>query len=534
MEANLEIKENQNEYHAANTFPQVKQENVVPQENLYHTQNIFDKQELFETKILSQDQNEVNNNAQNSQVKSEEVKETSYTFDGMDNIFSNMNQSSSLKGTNLDLYIKNSQNSQNIETSNNKISFGEVKPENSNSNNIQNTFEGPETNYTFDANIFKTNENTAPEVDYKFDADIFQKNPDVGYNDNENIYISSENNNDNNLNINEYNYNLGENQNLISTEENNINLQNDYNTDYINNNNENINYSETLPMEYLPEKVDTTNNNDNINLEMNFDVDINKLTFGQQVLEPLLENNNQPDFIESQNIYQHYITEEPKIENEINNQNFDNILTSNQNEDLMNINDNNIINNDNIIDNNINNDNIIDNNINNTNEPKLSAFDGIQEAKTLLIPNNELNDINNNINSEQIEKEEKEEKKEVEPIPEINKEEYHEEEINTNLNNNEENKNEIQLNTNNTDNIEQDNNLVNSKKESLPEENKKEENKLVDISDEIKEIKDMPESPYEQRDVIFNKNNIKVIKIEDDETHFCSDLFSPLFKKIFG
>jgi len=56
----------------------------------------------------------------------------------------------------------------------------------------------------------------------------------------------------------------------------------------------------------------------------------------------------------------------------------------------------------------------------------------------------------------------------------------------------------------------------------------------VDISDEIKEIKDMPESPYEQRDVIFNKNNIKVIKIEDDETHFCSDLFSPLFKKIFG
>ena len=48
------------------------------------------------------------------------------------------------------------------------------------------------------------------------------------------------------------------------------------------------------------------------------------------------------------------------------------------------------------------------------NEPKLSAFDGIQEAKTLLIPNNELNDINNdmnnNINNEQIEKEEEKEK----------------------------------------------------------------------------------------------------------------------------
>ena len=534
MEANLEIKENQEEYHVANTFPQIKQENVVPQENLYHTQNIFDKQELFETKILSNDQNQVNNNTQNSQIKQEEVKETSYTFDGMDNIFSNSNQSSSLKNTNLDLYIKNSQN---IQTSNNKILFGEIKAENINSNNFQNTFEGPETNYTFDANIFKTNENTAQEVDYKFDADIFQKNPEIDYNDNANIYVNSENNNDNNLNINDYNYNLGENQNLISTElnqnitsteENNLNLQNNYNTDYINTNSDNINYSETLPMEYLPEKVDQTNNNDNINLETNFDVDINKLTFGQQVLEPLLENNNLPDLVESQNTYQNYFTEEPKIENEINNQNFDNILTSNQNEVLMNINDNNV-----------NNDNII----NNTSQQKLSPFEGIQEAKTLILPNNESNDFNNNIdinndinniiNNEQIEKE-KEEKKEVEPIHEINKEEYHEEEINTNLNNNEENKNEIQLNNNNLDNIEQENKLENSKKENLPEEIKKEENKLVDISDEIKEIKDMPESPYEQRDVIFNKNNIKVIKIEDDETHFCSDLFSPLFKKIFG
>ena len=507
MDANFEIKENQDDNNVANTFPQINPKNVVEQENLYHTQNIFDKQELFETKIINQEPNEINNNPQNSQIKKEEARETSYTFDGMDNIFSNMNQSSSLKNTNLDLYIKNSQKDQNMETTtNNQISFGEIKAEN------QNNFEGPETNYTFDANIFKNNENTGPEVDYKFDADIFQKDQNI-QDDNANIYISSEDNNNNNLNVNDYNYNLGENQNIISTEENNLNIQNDYDNNYINtmNNNENINYSETLPIQYLPEKIDGTNNNDNINIETNYDIDINKLTFGQQVLEPLLENNNQTDYIESQNIYQNYLTQEPKIENEINNQNFDNIITSNQNEVMNNININ---------------DNI---NINNMSEQKPSVFEGIQESKTILLQNDESNNIN--MNNDQIEKEKE---KEVEPIPETNNEEYHEEEINTNLNNNEENKNEIQLNNNNSDNIEQDNNLENSKKENLPEENKKEENKLVDISDEIKEIKDMPENPYEQREVIFNKNNIKVIKIEDDETHFCSDLFSPLFKKIFG
>ena len=44
----------------------------------------------------------------------------------------------------------------------------------------------------------------------------------------------------------------------------------------------------------------------------------------------------------------------------------------------------------------------------------------------------------------------------------------------------------------------------------------------------------MPEKPFEQRDYIFNKKNIKVIKIEDEETRFCSDLLTPFFKKLFG
>ena len=63
--------------------------------------------------------------------------------------------------------------------------------------------------------------------------------------------------------------------------------------------------------------------------------------------------------------------------------------------------------------------------------------------------------------------------------------------------------------------------------------NKNDEN-ILNISNQIKEIKEMPEKPFEQRDYIFNKKNIKVIKIEDEETRFCSDLLTPLFKKLFG
>ena len=54
------------------------------------------------------------------------------------------------------------------------------------------------------------------------------------------------------------------------------------------------------------------------------------------------------------------------------------------------------------------------------------------------------------------------------------------------------------------------------------------------ISNEIKEIKGMPDEPFAQRDYIFNKKNIRVIKIEEEETQFCPDIFSPFMKKIFG
>jgi hypothetical protein len=115
----------------------------------------------------------------------------------------------------------------------------------------------------------------------------------------------------------------------------------------------------------------------------------------------------------------------------------------------------------------------------------------------------------------------------LDTVPEIKTEEKKEEEINTNIlaieDSKKKNENEIKLTNNISDNVEQ----------SAKIEEKKEENKLVDISNEIKEIKEMPEKPFEQRDVIFNKNNIKVIKIEDDETTFCSGLFAPLFKKLF-
>ena len=134
-----------------------------------------------------------------------------------------------------------------------------------------------------------------------------------------------------------------------------------------------------------------------------------------------------------------------------------------------------------------------------------SPFATLKENKTVLIESEpKIENDNNNKPEEKLE-----------PFPVEKKDD----EVNNN-----QNINDIQLTNNNIDNIEEPPKI----------EEKKEENKLVDISDEIKEIKEMPEKPFEQRDVLFNKNNIKVIKIEDDETTFCSGLFAPLFKKLFG
>ena len=153
---------------------------------------------------------------------------------------------------------------------------------------------------------------------------------------------------------------------------------------------------------------------------------------------------------------------------------------------------------------------------------KDSLFPNIQESKTFILKDENLKE-NDNQNQEQ------KKENELDTVPEVKISEKKTEEINTIILPNDDNQNkdgnEIQLTNNITDNVDDS---------AKVEEKKVEENKLVDISDEIKEIKEMPEKPFEQRDVIFNKNNIKVIKIEDDETQFCTGLLTPLFKKIFG
>lgn len=233
------------------------------------------------------------------------------------------------------------------------------------------------------------------------------------------------------------------------------------------------------------------NNNFNFEGNNNFNADLlNAYTFGElgQNAQPTLENP-QTNFTENQNVYHEHNSEQPKIENEQTNLNTNNIIgnENKENENLL---------------------STINNDIN-----IKSPFEAIKENKTLLLENKPT--IENNNNGEE----------KLESFPGIkNENEKKEEEINTNIlpneNNQNQNKNDIQLNNNILNNIE--------------EPPKVEENKLVDISDEIKEIKEMPEKPFEQRDVIFNKNNIKVIKIEDDETTFCTGILSPLFKKIFG
>ena len=253
-----------------------------------------------------------------------------------------------------------------------------------------------------------------------------------------------------------------------------------------------INNNYTSPEQNYSDNANVFGNN-NFNFEgnNNFNVDLlNAYTFGEsgQNAQPTLENPL-TEFTENQNVYHENNSEQPKIENEQTNLNTNNIIgnESKENENLL---------------------STINNDIN-----IKSPFEAIKENKTLLLENKPT--IENNNNGEE----------KLESFPGIkNENEKKEEEINTNIlpneNNQNQNKNDIQLNNNILNNIE--------------EPPKVEENKLVDISDEIKEIKEMPEKPFEQRDVIFNKNNIKVIKIEDDETTFCTGILSPLFKKIFG
>ena len=82
-----------------------------------------------------------------------------------------------------------------------------------------------------------------------------------------------------------------------------------------------------------------------------------------------------------------------------------------------------------------------------------------------------------------------------------------------------------------------ENNKVDNNSEEIQiDDNKKEkkEDNKSNISNQIQEIKPPKGRAFEERDNIFNKNNIKVIKIEEEETQFCTNIFSTLIKKLFG
>ena len=343
----------------------------------------------------------------------------------------------------------------------------------------RNQFEVPKTenlntNLNTDNLIPNTNTNLpGAEEKYTFDGNIFDLN--------NNMNPSTEINYTDNANIfNNNNFNMDVNNNMFSNQTNqDNNFNNNFNVNF-------TDFNDIINTDYA-NTIYRNNNNNNNNQNSNVHL-LNVLTFGEQDknVQPIIENP-QAEFTENQNVYHEYNNEQPKIENE-----------------QINLNDNN--NNNNIIEkgneqkdkenfvNSLNNDNHIE-----------SPFATLKENKTVLVESEpKIENDNNNKPEEKLE-----------PFPAEKKDD----EVNNN-----QNINDIQLTNNNSDNIEEPPKI----------EEKKEENKLVDISDEIKEIKEMPEKPFEQRDVIFNKNNIKVIKIEDDETTFCSGLFAPLFKKLFG
>ena len=448
----------------------------------------------------------------NSDNKKNDIQlEQPYTFNNLNlnNIDSNINYNIENNVQNEVPYIDNNLEVNNIYTNLNIDSLNSgIKQE----NNIQN-IPNAETDYTFDANIFK-NSNYLAENDYSYDGDIFN---------------NIDNNTNNNLNINEYNYDYNfennNNNNLIQIESNdNQNIIGDNN--YITNINpeENVQFSNMLVQQYLPstiENLDTNivkNTNTNINTndinyqtntDLNYDININKFSFGELLPRENVVNqeNKELHFTESQDIYNENIpkVEEPKKEivndtikltkTEINNLLLEPNFISNKPPE----NGNEIIN----IDKKENKENL------DANNNKLLVQ--LEESKTVY-----FNNLDNG-----TEQKPKEEEKNIGPISEV-KEEIE----NNNININE--KNQVNNSINNK------NNEKNKEDIKIETDNKLNQENNLDISNQIKEIKEMPEKPFEQRDYIFNKKNIKVIKIEDEETRFCSDLLTPFFKKLFG
>ena len=242
---------------------------------------------------------------------------------------------------------------------------------------------------------------------------------------------------------------------------------------------------------YPQQNLEEINTNDynNINYEannVNYDINNNQVTTEENNIQSK-EENIEAQFSDIQNVYNEnniINNEEPKKEEDNQNENINILNYPGNNADLEtknigskymdNENDNDII--------------------------KGDIFDRLEETKTFPLKNSKSISVENN----------NEMGNEVQPIAEVQKEEE-------NSNNNENNINNLEI-----------------KEQEINDENKPKEENIMDISNQIKEIREMPENPFEQRDYIFNRKNIKVIKIEDEETQFCSALLTPLFKKLFG
>ena len=512
-----------------NKEPEIKSSEKYPHDNPRHSKLTLN-QKLSETKIIDKNINE-----QNTQDNKEPMKEVSYTANFYDKDFLNQEKSNELKNTNLEDFIQNAPQTQNqeimgnIETNQNQMEIKHINTkaniEDLNINNIENNnnqnAEVPymdnnldinnmqkEEPYTFNNLDLKDYNNNiqTKEEDYTFNADVFQSNNtqnEINYTFNGQIFTNTD---INNLNIDQYysttDFNTNEN-NIISNEYTD-NINNIENQNYITpatNNEENVNYSQTLPVQYLPNKVEelgpnindinyeTNNNINNMNDNNNVNAN-NNLQANEFIQEPNVQNK-ETHFSERQNIYDQNPQEEKLKEKEKENQ----------------IENNDIINDPLIFDTvyHTQNLNIKESNVpDNDNNQKSKLLEQLHESKTLFIKDND-----------KLIPQEKEPGKEMVEQEKTDLQVLEEEKQSGNENN--------KVDIDNSEEIQIDDN----KKE------KKEDNKS-NISNQIQEIKPPKGRAFEERDNIFNKNNIKVIKIEEEETQFCANLFSPLFKKLFG
>ena len=534
-----------------NKEPEIKNDEKYPHDNPRHSKLDLENQKLSETKIIfnnKKDQNSLDNKDPN--------KEATFTFSIYDKELKSQVNSNGLKNTDLEQYIKKKQEINNqelniiheenqsnvemkrIDTKKNieDLNINDDQNEevhytdnNLNINNMDNNNQ-KELSYTFNNLDLKNAQQK--EIDYTFNGNIFQSGNNIkekDYSCNAQIFTNTD---INNLNI-EQNYD----NNAITNEyTDNINIVEDNN--YITpttNNEENINYSKVLPIQYLPSKVENietnTNDIDNINFDINNNIDTNNIQvteYNQRLNAENIENHfseskniydqrpqeevqKESHFSEAQNIYDQKAQEEAQKGNHFSeSQNIYDQKAQEEAQKENQIEDNN--NNDNII-----NDPFIFNTVNQTQNidikesnnsdvdinKKTKLFEELHESKTLFIKNKDKSITQEN-----------------EPGNEM---------ANDNLNNikeEEQNINNKNKDDNDSEEIRFDNNNNNYT------ENKKDDK--LDISAQIKEINEKPDSAFEQREKIFNEKQIKVIKIEEEETQFCANLFSPLYKKLFG